>query len=190
MGELIVAVDPVTGLAVGVVDKDVAHREGLWHANIHVWILDREGAVLLQQRSPSKATLPGLWDISAAGHIRPGEDGLREVEEELGVAVRADQLEQVGILTIDQDLPGFRNRERPRVYLWRSDLSLSDFTFSDGEVVALAAVSLRDLAVLREGVSVTAPVWRDGALASETVDGAAMVPFGQAYWDALLTYLR
>jgi len=189
MGELIVAVDPVSGLATGVVDKDVAHREGIWHANIHVWILDRDGRVLLQQRSPSKATSPGLWDISAAGHIRPGEDGRREVEEELGVRVRADQLEQIGILTIDQDLPGLRDRERPRVHLWRSDLDLSDFTFPDGEVVALAGVSLSQLAALREGAGVTAQVWRDGALTSETVEGAAVVPFGQAYWDALLTYL-
>lgn len=32
--------------------------------------------VLLQQRSVSKDTWPGLWDISAAGHIEAGQDSL------------------------------------------------------------------------------------------------------------------
>jgi isopentenyl-diphosphate Delta-isomerase len=46
--------------------RSVAHHEGLWHRTVHVWIQNRKAELLLQQRSLTKETFPGLWDISAA----------------------------------------------------------------------------------------------------------------------------
>ncbi|WNQ12825.1 NUDIX domain-containing protein [Paenibacillus aurantius] len=46
-----------------------------------------EPCLLLQRRHPGKDTYPGLFDITAAGHLEAGEnvsDGIRELKEELG----------------------------------------------------------------------------------------------------------
>ncbi|MBN1308375.1 MAG: NUDIX domain-containing protein [Chitinispirillaceae bacterium] len=54
------------------------------------------GALLLQKRSPFKETFPGLWDISAAGHISAGdssrETAVRELREELGISLKSNAL--------------------------------------------------------------------------------------------------
>lgn len=78
--------------------KTVTYREafakGILHGASHVWIwrqADTGPEVLLQKRASDKITWPNCFDISAAGHIDPGEDpivtALREIREEIGVAV-------------------------------------------------------------------------------------------------------
>ena len=190
MGELIAQVDPDTGEVVGEVDKDLAHRDGIWHATIHVWVIGRDGRILLQHRAYNKKHFPGMWDISAAGHIAPGESGAREVQEELGADVDIDDLEFVGILSLDHVSPGFVNRERPRVYLWRTDRSADSFTFSDGEVIGLGSITIQQLEVLIAGTAVLVPVWRGTETVVETIQPAALVPLGDPYWTALLAHLR
>jgi 8-oxo-dGTP pyrophosphatase MutT (NUDIX family) len=55
----------------------------------------REGRILLLQRSPDRAFLPGLWDIPG-GHVKEGETLeaalRREVVEETGFAVNVANL--------------------------------------------------------------------------------------------------
>jgi len=64
------------------------------------------GQVLVQLRSRTKDTNPGLWDTSAAGHVDSGEDYLqcaaREVHEELGIELAADEFDRVGRLQPQQ----------------------------------------------------------------------------------------
>jgi isopentenyl-diphosphate delta-isomerase len=120
----------------------VAHRDGLWHATIHVWVLDADGRVLLQQRSFSKAQFPGWWDISAAGHIGAHESGVREVSEELGADVTLDDLDFLGVYRVENTFGETVNHERSRVYLWRSGRPATSFMFRDGRSLALPA-SLR-----------------------------------------------
>ncbi|MBQ7858666.1 MAG: NUDIX domain-containing protein [Faecalibacterium sp.] len=81
------------------VERTLAHAQGIRHRTAHVWLLrSRAGRVqiLLQKRSYNKDSFPGCWDISSAGHIPAGVDfvpsALRELQEELGVAARPDQL--------------------------------------------------------------------------------------------------
>ena len=186
MGELIAQVDSDTGE----VDKDLAHRYGIWHATIHVWVIDRDGRILLQHRAYDKKHFPGMWDISAAGHIAPGESGAREVQEELGADVDINDLEFVGILSLDHVFPGFVNRERPRVYLWRTDRTADSFTFSDGEVIGLAPLTIQQLEALIAGTAVLVPVWRGTETVVETIQPAALASLGDPYWTALLAKLR
>ena len=49
------------------------HKTGDWHKTVHVWIISSQGELLLQKRSESKESHPGLWDISCAGHIKSGQ---------------------------------------------------------------------------------------------------------------------
>jgi isopentenyl-diphosphate Delta-isomerase len=71
--------------------KSEVHRDGEWHGAAHLWILNREGQILIQRRSPTKENWPNLWDVSVAGHISAGEGpveaALREAQEELGVTL-------------------------------------------------------------------------------------------------------
>ena len=68
------------------------HRLGLLHRAVHVLVFDDAARVLLQKRSLSKDSNPGLWDTSVGGHLDSGEDydgaALRETAEELGIALR------------------------------------------------------------------------------------------------------
>jgi len=71
--------------------KSAVHRDGDWHGAAHVWILNTEGLILIQRRSPTKENWPNLWDVSVAGHVSAGEEpveaAIREAKEELGVTL-------------------------------------------------------------------------------------------------------
>ena len=53
----------------GITRKE-CHATKTWHRSAHVWVFDKErNKVILQRRSDMKDTFPGMWDVSAAGHI-------------------------------------------------------------------------------------------------------------------------
>jgi isopentenyl-diphosphate Delta-isomerase len=78
------------------ISRNEAHSKGLWHRTVHVWIKNGRGDLLLQKRSSTKETHPGLWDISCAGHLSAGdssiEAALREMQEELGISCENNTL--------------------------------------------------------------------------------------------------
>ena len=92
------------GLPTGeVVERSVAHREGILHRTAHVWIIKKvEGRwqVLLQKRSKDKDSYPGQFDTSSAGHIPAGmeplESARRELREELGISAGEEELRFIG----------------------------------------------------------------------------------------------
>ena len=128
-----------------VVERGYAHREGIRHRTAHVWILRRcEGRteILLQKRSQSKDSFPGLYDTSSAGHIPAGMDfvpsALREMEEELGVRARAEDLQEIGFFRIQYEklFHGslFCDNEYSRVFLYREPLEISALRLQESEV--------------------------------------------------------
>lgn len=146
----------------GGVDRDVAHRDGLWHATAHVWVLDVDGRVLFQQRSFDKAAYPGWWDGSCAGHIREEADVFRELAEELGVAVAPGELVGPWLVEIVDVNAVQRNFEHARVYRWASGRRVDEFVFADGEVCALAAVPVVAARRWFAGEWVSVEVFRPG----------------------------
>ena len=72
-----------------IVTRSEIHKKGLWHRAIVVAIINEKNEILLQQRSDDKEKNPGMWDVSAAGHISSGQDSLmaatREINEEVSV---------------------------------------------------------------------------------------------------------
>jgi isopentenyl-diphosphate Delta-isomerase len=72
-----------------VMDRDEAHRQGLFLRSVLVIVHDMQNRLLLQKRHPSKRVYPGRWDLSATGHVLAGESALdaayRELEEEMGI---------------------------------------------------------------------------------------------------------
>ena len=49
------------------------HQQGAWHRSVHIWVLNDNKELLVQQRAFEKESHPGLWDVSCAGHITAGD---------------------------------------------------------------------------------------------------------------------
>lgn len=149
MAEMLEIFDP-SFHSIGVESRHVAHEQGLWHQTFQCWLIRKRNDkcyVLFQKRSNSKKDFPGLLDIPAAGHICAGEtkeDGLRELEEELGIRVAYDSLRYLGVRTEVLAHPGFDNREFQHVYLLENHTPLQDFTLQPEEVAGLVEVELSD----------------------------------------------
>jgi isopentenyl-diphosphate Delta-isomerase len=74
----------------GVLSKGEAHDgDGILHRAFSVFLFDRQGRLLIQQRAPGKRLWPGYWANSCCSHPRAGEvmneATQRRTEEELGV---------------------------------------------------------------------------------------------------------
>jgi isopentenyl-diphosphate Delta-isomerase len=87
MAEELILVDE-RNRAIGRAEKWAVHREARLHRAFSIFLVDAEGRLLLQQRSPAKYHSGGLWANSCCGHPRPGERTLaaarRRLGEELG----------------------------------------------------------------------------------------------------------
>jgi isopentenyldiphosphate isomerase len=144
-----------TGRARG---RGLIHRDGDWHLAFFCWIV-RAGPggpeLVLQKRSERKDVWPGRFDASAAGHVRFGEspaDGIREVEEELGLTV--DERELVALPRHSQEHlhpNGIVDREHHALHLLRCDILLEAYRPDLLEVSGLAAAPAEALAELAEG---------------------------------------
>lgn len=84
------------------VEREIAHAQGILHRTSHVWLVRKKNEkmeILLQKRSYEKS-FPGCYDISSAGHIPAGcgfeESALRELQEELGVTAVSEDLHRCG----------------------------------------------------------------------------------------------
>ncbi len=75
--------------AIGSEEKLSAHLAGKLHRAISVFIFNKRGELLLQQRAFSKYHSGGLWSNTSCGHPRPGETPLeaasRRLYEEMGI---------------------------------------------------------------------------------------------------------
>lgn len=101
------------------------HSEGLLHQVVHCWIisdLDDERWIYFQQRSYEKKDFPGLYDISAAGHLNIGEDPYtavkRETQEEIGIIMEEGNLKYIGTIKEKMHLDNFYNNEICEVYFY------------------------------------------------------------------------
>lgn len=72
-------------------ERHARKRKGEYRMVVHVCIFNRQGQMLIQQRSPEKNAWGRLWDVSIGGGVDAGETSRqgaeREVREELGYAL-------------------------------------------------------------------------------------------------------
>ena len=145
MSELIDIVDKYGYPTGEIIDREQAHRDGIWHRTAHLWLVrEKEGCfqILLQKRSKDKESYPGCYDISSAGHIPAGVEyktsAIRELKEELGIDAEEKDLIFCGDRNIisDQYFHGkpFRDRQYSRVFIMWCDLSEDKFCVSEDEV--------------------------------------------------------
>ncbi|MDN3644213.1 isopentenyl-diphosphate Delta-isomerase [Lutimonas halocynthiae] len=72
----------------GLMAKMEAHEKGILHRAFSVFVFNKNGELLLQQRALDKYHSPGLWTNTCCSHQRDGESniqaGKRRLQEEMG----------------------------------------------------------------------------------------------------------
>lgn len=74
----------------GTMEKMEAHLQGKMHRAFSVFIFNKKGELLLQQRADGKYHSGGKWTNTCCSHPRPGETtpeaAHRRLQEEMGIA--------------------------------------------------------------------------------------------------------
>ncbi len=92
----VVLVDP-QDQDLGTCEKIEAHKKGLLHRAFSIFVFNKSGELLLQQRAENKYHSGGKWTNTTCSHPLPGEDvlkgGQRRLQEEMGFVC---ELREVG----------------------------------------------------------------------------------------------
>ncbi|QNM86033.1 NUDIX domain-containing protein [Polaribacter pectinis] len=132
--------------------KSEAHKNGWFHATVHIWLFTSDKKILLQKRALTKKVFPGLWDISVAGHVAAREEILssakREVFEEIGLELQEKELVKIGT-RIHQvsHANGIQDNEHHHVFIAELKVPVESLTMQIEEV---AGLQLFDLKVLKD----------------------------------------
>ena len=181
-----------------VVWKSEAHRTGLWHRCFHLWIVNPghgpdSPSLLVQRRALGKETWPDKLDVTAAGHLMAGEiglDGLREVEEELGLIVGGDDVVALGTRRNELEIPAGADREFQDVFLLVRRITPSDLRLQREEVASVARLRLEDVEALCGGESVPMEEWVDGEVREGRARLSDFVPGENGYLLAVVQAAR
>jgi isopentenyldiphosphate isomerase len=173
----------------------VVHRDGLWHQVFHCLVVRtaQPATVLLQRRSLSSRAFAGMLDLTVTGHLRAGEqpvDGVREIEEELGLAVTADRLVSLGRRLLVDDSGEGRNRELVHAYLLADDTPLGRLDPDPSEVAGFVEVPVHHLLAMLADTSAPVPaleVGAGGAVREIQCRGGELVCAVDSYWVVVAT---
>lgn len=183
---------------IGSLPRKEVHKQGHWHETFHCWFVRRESDqtyLTLQLRSKLKKDFPNLLDITAAGHLLETEsvqDGVREIEEEIGIKVNISDLIPVGRIKNELILNQFIDREFCHVYLYVTSLENDQYTLQEEEVSGMFHARLEDLQALYKGkipeIEVEGfTVAEDGSRSKGViaVSKESLVPHGDQYMQTL-----
>ena len=149
---------------VGVKARAAVHRDGDWHKVFHCWVIYRgaDGVdyLVMQKRGPDKDTFPNLLDVTAAGHYQAGEDirdGIREVQEELGITVSFDDLIPLGQYVGVAHYENLLDRQFCDVFLLVHSQDIRKYHFQESELAGLVVLAIKDAVQLFGGQVKTIP---------------------------------
>jgi isopentenyldiphosphate isomerase len=140
------------GSAAGIVLRSRVHREGLWHRVANVFLFRSDGRLILQRRHGEKDVCPGLWDLSIAEHLKPGETysqgAARGLREELGIdGIDLERLGAVTPVTLEISEQKIKDYELQQSFRGFFD---GDLRPNAAEVCEIDTIALRDLAAAFE----------------------------------------
>ena len=132
------------------VERDIVHKEGMFHKSIHVWILNSKGELLVQRRDSSKKNYPNMLDTSFAGHVSSKEGLLeaiiREGKEELGLDIDIECLNYLFAIKSEKKIrENYYENEINDVYLYEKDVKIDECKFTDNEVSEIKYIDFRVL---------------------------------------------
>lgn len=159
--ELFDVIDPDDhDIIIGQEFRRIVHARGLLHRAVYCWVFDRDGYLLVQQRSPSKKIGASQWDLSLAEHLQPRESYrhavIRGLREELGVDIESSEsvvLHQISGEHLRElhgiDSQGNEFHDVELVESWKLELAESRqnvvLSFDDGEVVSVQWIDPKEL---------------------------------------------
>ena len=135
---------------IGIASRDEVHQKGYWHETFQCWFVQKENNmdyIYFQIRSDEKKDYPSLLDITAAGHILVNEtieDGVREIEEELGITVSNEDLQLVDIIEDCIITDQIIDREFAHVFVYRMKEDSARFTLQKEEVSGIVKADFKD----------------------------------------------
>jgi 8-oxo-dGTP diphosphatase len=104
-----------------------------WHAVADVWVVNRDGMILCNQRSPAKQNNPNKWQTRAGGHVKAGETFLQtavsELHQELGISAPPESLHFI------EKTKNPKRMHVCEVYVFLFDGGLKDLRFTDNETI-------------------------------------------------------
>ena len=143
--EAVILVD-TNDIPLGTMPKMEAHEKAVLHRAFSVFILNKKGELLLQQRAWEKYHSPGLWTNTCCSHQRMGESNLeagnRRLQEEMGM--HTDLRELFNFIYKAPFDNGLTEHELDHVLLGYSD---TDPVINPEEVATFRWASLEAIAV-------------------------------------------
>lgn len=136
------------GNHIGCEDREVVHKNALWHKTVHCWLFDEDGYIYFQRRKEE-----GTLYTTASGHIKAGEtveQGFaREIFEEIGYKLdynKAIKLDEFKFMLdkLKKDGTIFKDRAMANIFAYKFDGDLSKFNFDPEEVSGLVKVKPQD----------------------------------------------
>lgn len=137
--------------------RALVHAQGLFHDVCHLWVVgvwDGIAGIWLQQRQFDRPLYPGWFDLTATGHIDPGETPavavLREAQEEVGLSLSDETVCLIGTQRqcYVRQPDGGIDDELAYAFLTRID-GIPAFV-PGNEVAAMVFVSVTDFARVHE----------------------------------------
>jgi isopentenyldiphosphate isomerase len=138
------------GNHIGEATRDEVHKKGYWHETFHCWLVSIENDtsyLYFQLRSKTKKDFPNLFDITAAGHILANEtvhEGIREVEEELGIEVNIKEVISLGVIKNSIILEEFIDNELSHVFLLKRNQPFTNFNLQKSEVSGIVKTNFNE----------------------------------------------
>lgn len=138
----------------GTEERNIVHRDALWHNTVHCWLYDIEGNVYFQIRKEEEKLY-----TTASGHVLAGETIKeafgREIYEEIGINIDYEKAEFVNIYKFIMDKEKkdgtiFRDRAFSNVYVCIFNGEITNFNFDENEVLGLVKVNaIQTLEILK-----------------------------------------
>ena len=101
-GKFVEVIYDENGNYIGKEDRNIVHRDALWHNTVHCWLYDTKGNIYFQIRKDEQKLY-----TTESGHVKAGEtikEGFgREIEEEIGIKVDYNKAEFVNIYKFIMD---------------------------------------------------------------------------------------
>lgn len=123
--------------------RTAAHKDGHWHRTAHIWVRNKKGELLCQQRSLLKDTRPGFWEAHFGGHLAPDmeyiDGAVTELKEETGLTAPKENLKLWQVYKHSSD--DHPNNEFQAVYLYDWDSQISDLSPEEDEVAEVKWIS-------------------------------------------------
>lgn len=148
MEELIDVLDE-NGNKTGIIKtRKEVHRTGEWHKVAFIFVVNSKGEIILQKRSAEKATNPNKWTASASGHLTAGdsdiEGALRELEEEIGVKAKPDELKYLFTAKLKGKIDDKNISHIQDIYVLYKDVNIDELVLQEEEVSEAKYVYYKD----------------------------------------------